>query len=414
MAKRSSKKAVKAAKKHPKLVAFIIILVAVVIALGVLLYFLKPELFKFGKGGAEPPREGMKEEIEGANFSIHFPMLGNKSAGDCILIDCGDTEVLIDAGSEQNSATTIKSYVDDYCSDGKLEYVIATHADSDHISAFYGNSAGNTRTGILYQYEIGTLIKFDRSDKDLKTDKGNNTLYANFLDAVDMLKGKGTAVYTGSDCYDEKDGAKRTYFLDEDRTLSITILYNYYYYNKAADENNYSVVTLLTKEEGEKSTHYLFTGDLEEDGERRMVAHYPSESRDEKYDILPEVELYKAGHHGSKTSSTKELIDTIKPKNVVVCCCVGAPEYTVANDNTFPTRQMLETVMKYTVNIYAPLQATELPELSADGNFAAKKWSYSERNGNIVFYMKEGGLKLYCSNGNVTLPDTDWFKKYRV
>ena len=47
-----------------------------------------------------------------------------------------------------------KEYVDKYCTDGVLEYVIATHAHQDHIAGFVGNKDGNTRTGILYQYKV--------------------------------------------------------------------------------------------------------------------------------------------------------------------------------------------------------------------------------------------------------------------
>ena len=108
---------------------------------------------------------GNKEDIAEAELSIHFIELGNKYTGDCTLIKVGDTEVLIDAGSRQNSAPAIKEYVDEYCTDGKLEYVIATHADQDHIAGLVGNKSGGEYNGILYSYDIGTIIKFDRSNK---------------------------------------------------------------------------------------------------------------------------------------------------------------------------------------------------------------------------------------------------------
>ena len=44
-----------------------------------------------------------------------------------------------------------------------------------------------------------------------------------------------------------------------------------------------------------------------------------------EYDILAngldiECDVYKAGHHGSKTASTKELIELASPEYVVVSC----------------------------------------------------------------------------------------------
>ena len=413
--KRNARRAAKAAKSHPALAATVVIILVLVIAGLAILWYFRPDIFdrffKFGDNGGTPnaPLSGEQGEIAEADFSIHFLELGNGYAGDCILIDCGDTEVLIDAGSRQSSATEIKKYVDTYCTDGTLEYVISTHADQDHIAAYVGNSSGGARTGILYQYNIGTLIKFDRTGK-------STTVYKNYLEAIAQAEAKGTSVYTASQCYYEKDGASRQYYLDEARTLSLNILYNYYYEHDSSDENNYSVVTLLTKELPTGNKHYLFTGDLEKDGEEKMVEYYSKSSNSQSvFDILPEVELYKAGHHGSRTSSNAVLIDVIKPKYVAVCCVAGAPEYTKNNLNTFPTQDMIDHVGKYTDKIYVTSLATELPALNGglSGKFESDKYNYTSMNGNIVFYFSGNELKLWCSNNTTILKDTEWFKQYR-
>ncbi|MDE6557889.1 MAG: MBL fold metallo-hydrolase [Clostridia bacterium] len=337
-----------------------------------------------------------------------------------MLIDGGETEVLIDAGSAKGSATTIKTYIDKYV-DGDLDYVISTHSDEDHIAALIGSKSGNSRSGILYQYSVGTFIRFDKSGKDgngkpVETDKGNKTLYGEYLDAVAYAKAQGTNVYTASQCYEEKDGAKRQYYLDANHTISFNILYNYYYYNASSDENNYSVVTLLTQELVGGNKHYLFTGDLEEDGESKMVEYYANASNSKSaYDILPEVELYKAGHHGSKTSSTAKLLNVIKPKYVAVCCCCGSPEYTKENNNTFPTQTMIDNVGKFTDKIYVTSIATDLPEKDDKGNYKSQSFGgFKSMNGNIVFYSKSDKLKLWCSDNDTVLKDTDWFKENRT
>lgn len=438
MSKRNAKRAAKAAQKHPALVAAIVIILALIIVAVAALWYFRPDIFNNlfgveqsgeidgdtsgggnnnggnnggGDGGGSPnaPSAGAQGEIAEAGFSIHFLELGNGYAGDCILIDCGDTEVLIDAGSRQSSATAIKQYLDKYCTDGTIEYVISTHADQDHIAAYVGNSSNGSRTGILYQYNVGTLIKFDRTGKTTQ-------IYNNYLAAVAQAQEKGTAVYTASQCYYQTDGALRQYYLDEERTLSINILYNYYYEHSSSDENNYSVVALLTKELPEGNKHYLFTGDLEKDGEERLVAYYANPANSQSvFDILPEVELYKAGHHGSRTSSNAVLIDVIKPKYVAVCCVAGAPEYTKNNLNTFPTQAMIDNVSKYTDKIYVTSLATDLPELNGglSGQFVSDNYGYTSMNGDIVFYWSGGELKLWCSNNTTILKDTEWFKKYR-
>ena len=331
------------------------------------------------------PSKGTEAEIGNAKFSIHFLELGNKYTGDCTLIKCGDTEILIDAGSRKNSAATIKSYVDKYCTDGVLEYVIATHAHQDHIAGFVGNSNSGNRTGILYQYQVGTLIQFAGTG-------ATSQIYKDYCTAVDYAKSRGTEVYTAKQCWYEIDGAQKQYFLDEEKTLSMNILYNYYYDNSTNDENDYSVCMLLTDVEGDKTYNYLFTGDLEEKGEKYLV----------EYNDLPEVELFKGGHHGSYTASTERLLSVIKPKSVAVCCCCGTTEYSTNNDNTFPAQAFINRIAKYTENVYCTT-------LTIDYNAG----TYQSMNGNIVFYYKDR-WKLYCTNNDTVLKDTDWFKENRV
>ncbi len=379
--KQRAKKAVKAAKKHPGLAAAVAIIVVLAIAVVLVLYFMKIGPFK--------PRNdnvltGNETEIYNADLSIHFLELGNKYTGDCTLIKCGDTEVLIDAGSRGDSAVTIKNYLDKYCTDGVLEYVIATHAHRDHISGFVGNNAGETKTGILYQYEIGTLIQFARTG-------ATTEIYENYRTAVEYAESRGTAVYTADKCWYEKDGAKRQYYLDGDKKISMNILYNYYYENDTKDENDYSVCMLLTQQTEEKTYNYLFTGDLEEKGEEYLV----------QKNELPEVELFKGGHHGSYTASSDKLLKVIKPKNIAVCCCCGTTEFNPKEGHEFPAQEFIDRASKYTENIYCTTLILDY-----------KNNEFTSMNGNIVFYY-DSALKLYCSNNALKLKDTQWFKDNR-
>ncbi len=106
------------------------------------------------------------------------------------MIKVGDTEVLIDAGPTQSNAAAIKEYVNEYCTDGILEYVIVTHGDADHISGMVGTSENGKYDGILYSYEIGTLIQFDRTNLKTVTDSGNPTLYGRYTTAVSYAQAR--------------------------------------------------------------------------------------------------------------------------------------------------------------------------------------------------------------------------------
>ena len=381
--KQRAKRAVKAAKKHPGLAAAVAVIVILAIAVVLVLYFMKIGPFK-PRGGEV--LTGSETEIYNADLSIHFLELGNKYTGDCTLIKCGDTEVLIDAGSRGDSAVTIKNYLDKYCTDGVLEYVIATHAHRDHISGFVGNNAGETKTGILYQYEIGTLIQFARTG-------ATTEIYENYRTAVEYAESRGTAVYTADKCWYEKDGAKRQYYLDGDKKISMNILYNYYYENDTKDENDYSVCMLLTQQTEEKTYNYLFTGDLEEKGEEYLV----------QKNELPEVELFKGGHHGSYTASSDKLLKVIKPKNIAVCCCCGTTEFNPKEGHEFPAQEFIDRASKYTENIYCTTLILDY-----------KNNEFTSMNGNIIFYSYNGELQVKCSNNDIVLKDTEWFKKNRV
>ncbi len=325
------------------------------------------------------------EEIKTNDLSIHFLELGNAYTGDCTLIKVGDTEVLIDAGSRKNSATTIKAYVDTYCTDGVLEYVIATHAHQDHIAGFVGNKDGDTRTGIFYQYEIGTLIQFSRTEV-------TSNLYTEYVTAVDMLKENGTTVYTALDCWQggsATEGARRSFVLDSEKDITLNILYQKYYEEDASDENEYSVCALLSQGDTE---HYLFTGDLGEHGEASLI-----ENND-----LPQVRLFKAGHHGSYTANSAALMAVIQPEVVCVCCCCGSDEYKASDENLFPSQAFTDHVAPYTEEIYVTSIATE------------DETGYTSMNGTIVILPKDGEIKVRCSNNALKFKETDWFSKYRT
>lgn len=64
--------------------------------------------------------------------------------------------------------------------------------------------------------------------------------------------------------------------------------------------NNDSLVLLMTA--GNFTS--LFTGDLEEEGELALVKRYPQ---------LKNIDLLKAGHHGSKTSSSESFVQQLHP-----------------------------------------------------------------------------------------------------
>ena len=335
-----------------------------------------------GAGGYLYIHQFKSDTFVSGEIEFHFLELGNKFTGDCIYVRCGDTDILIDAGSRENSAPTITSYIDQYVDDNTLEYVIVTHAHQDHIAAFCDTA--NTQ-GIFSYYNVETIIDFPRTDSE-------TNIYSEYVELRDKEVAEGATHYTALQCFNEEDGAKRVYQISEN--VEMEILYNYYYENDASKENDYSVCVMFNQGDN----HYLFTGDLEEGGEKRLVDYY-----NEIGDPLPHCILYKAGHHGSNTSSSSYLMDVIQPEYVVVCCCAGTDEYGAEPNNKMPAQEFVNNVAKWTDKIYV---TTLCVDYSAG--------VYQSMNGNVVFKVENGEPKVECSNNNTILKDTDWFKANRT
>ncbi|MBQ8522271.1 MAG: MBL fold metallo-hydrolase [Clostridia bacterium] len=372
------------------------------------------------------------QQPEAGAVSVHFLELGNKYTGDCTYIKVGENiDILIDCGSKSTSVATVSKYLNQYVTDGTLEYVIVTHAHQDHYAGF----ATTTKVDSIFDlYECETIITFSTTNQKMPTEylkqtksstehvsklgitsyssttTSTSTLYANFN--RELTAELSTTLTKGN-----KAGQKPTHLLasdivsdytngeiilDETNDISLQILDNYYYYTEG-HENNYSVCTMINQ--GDK--HFIFTGDLESDGEKELI----KTSRNAIFGTADftsrdyGVELYKAGHHGSKTSSSMDLLNVIKPRIVCVCCCAGSSEYTDTAKNQFPTKQFINNVSQFTDKVYVTTLCVDYD-----------KDLFTAFNGNIVVMAKKEDVEVsvYCSNNTLVLRETEWFKNNRL
>lgn len=97
-------------------------------------------------------------------------------------------------------------------------------------------------------------------------------------------------------------------------------------------EKNDQSIVIYTKLGGRK---WLFAGDLEETGERKLLTNYPR----------LEADVLKVGHHGSKTSSTDMFLDQLRPRIAII---------SAGKDNRFghPHGVVLERLESRKVNIF--------------------------------------------------------------
>lgn len=359
------------------------------------------------------------EEKKFSPISFHFIEENVQNTGDAIYIKAGDNDILIDSGATKAVASTIKSYLDNYVTDGKLEYVFSTHAHQDHISGFVGKSDSSKeggRDGLLYSYKIDNFIDFSyyMSSKitidnasghlmDEAEEKGSTALYKDYLKARSYAVSKGAKHYTARDLTTPENNWKVT--LGEG--VSMTLLYQFYYDHDRSDtkllDESYAVSGFsdqndcslsLLFEQGDKKM--LFTGDSEKYAESSLVRSNPE---------LGPVTLFKAGHHGSPTASGSELLNVIKPQAVVACCVAGNTEYgQKTKETTFPGQDVINRVSSFTDRFYA----------LTEGSFTDKNY-HVPLNGNVVFsYDENGSETVSFSASDKKLKDTSWFSENRT
>lgn len=200
-------------------------------------------------------------------LEIHYIDVGQ---GDATLIRCDGINMLIDAG-ENDKGMEIRTYLEKQ-GVKKLDYVVGTHPDSDHIGGL---------DVVIYNFECGTILMPDYK-KDTKT----------YDDVIQTIKNKHYKI--------TEPVVGTTYELGEAEFTIIAPNDDY------SDANDASIGLILTY--GESS--FLFTGDAEEASEADIV----------KNGIDIQAQVYKAGHHGSRTSSSEELLALVKPEIVVISC----------------------------------------------------------------------------------------------
>ena len=192
-------------------------------------------------------------------LTVHFIDVGQ---GDSILLDLGDTEVLIDGGDKSPG---VVSYINHYV-DGPLEVMIATHPHADHIGGL-----------------IGVLDAFKVDEIWLNGDTSTSQTYSQFMSAVNS---EGAEVYVARRG-DTIHAGNLTF-----NVLSPVDLGN--------DTNNNSIVLSLSYGQ----VDFLFTGDAQKEAEASMLAA----------GIVPDVEILKVGHHGSRTASSMQFLQVARPE----------------------------------------------------------------------------------------------------
>lgn len=195
--------------------------------------------------------------------------------GDSLMIDFPNNKsnILIDTGGIVNftktnyeiSTSTIIPYLKSI-GIKKINYLVLTHGDYDHMG-----EAVNLVNGFKVEQVVFNCGEFNDLEKEL----------------IKVLNQKKIKYYS---CVKELN-------IDNNKL--------YFLQTKKYDNENDNSNVIYTELNGYK---FMFMGDAGVDKEKDIL---------DKYN-LSNVDVLKVGHHGSKTSSSKEFIDEINPKYGII------------------------------------------------------------------------------------------------
>ncbi len=223
---------------------------------------------------------------------VHFLDVGQ---GDSIFIELPNGKtMLVDAGENYHGQGII-----DYVQTigyHKLDYVVATHPHEDHIGSM---------PYIVRNFEIGSIYMPDVT--------ANTATFESLLKAI---KAKGLRVKNGrTGVHIIKDGELTADIIAPDKPDESNL-------------NNSSIVLLLTF----GNVSYLLTGDAETKELNAIRADM-------------HATVLKAGHHGSKTSTTQTLLKKISPSVTVISCGKN-------NDYGHPHAEVLKMLKSVNSSVY--------------------------------------------------------------
>lgn len=296
------KSAVNAAKKlHKKNPKLLIAIVAIVVTAAIIvgaLYIVKPEWFR----GPMP---------ESGQLVVHYIDVGQ---GDCIYISFPDgTDMLIDCGSENKYQASAIDNLKTLNPDGKIDRVMATHSDQDHVSyldevlsefqvnnIYMPNIESSYEKSFEFANKKGTVKELvEKSKRDMFTDedKINTLVYARFFVAALSEPNCNITLNIGKYEIRGQDYTFTFYCLSQEEWESRNL-------KSATQINAVSPIGILEY----AGRRLVFTGDSNNSNEKYYCETYP----------YVDCDVLKVAHHGSRTSSSDDFLKHVKCEYAVI------------------------------------------------------------------------------------------------
>lgn len=261
----------------------------------------------------------------GHEMQVHFIDVGQ---GDSILIESPSGKTMLIDGGVKGAGQQIVSYLKEL-GINKLDIVVATHPDADHIG------------GLIPVLDNMTIEQFYDSGK-----VHTSQTFEEMLTRIDEKSIPYHVPKIGDD-------------IEFDKDVNVKILNAN---DQATDNNDASIVLKMTY----GNVSFLLTGDAGVALEKEML----------QYDVKATV--LKAGHHGSNTSSSEEFIQAVKPEVTIL-------SYGEDNKYGHPHAEIVDRLQAIGSKIYATADLGTIT-VSTDGvNYTVNgKETSSVETGNIL------------------------------
>ena len=258
-------------------------------------------------------------KINSKYFQINYLDIGQ---GDSILIITPENQkILIDTGLIGNLNKKFKKYISFF--DKEIDLFMLTHPDSDHIGDVLN---------ILKNYQIKQIVL----PKSIQQN-------AEFKILLNNIKSEKIPFLFANSETDLKIG--KNVFID----------FLYPFKNTSTKEQNIFNNSSLVFKVVYKENSFLFSGDAEAKQEKMILQSIQNLKAD----------IYQAGHHGSKTSSSEIFLQAIQPKITII---------SAEKDNSFghPHKDVIKSLKNKGSIIYQTAEEGDITFYS-DGNIYWKK-----------------------------------------
>lgn len=203
---------------------------------------------------------------------------------DSLYIKKGNVDIVIDSGYAFDGSVN-REFINSKVTDGRVDLLMASHSDGDHIDGFK-----NLMSDIDY---VSTIIDYG----------GGHPNSGEYKSMINEYVSGGAKYYTAIDCVKNQNEAVKRWYLTSE--FYVDVLNTGAYSSSGLSVGNAeSLATIFYY----KDFSFFTGGDLTTGSEATLL----------KNEVLPNVTLYKASHHGSHGSNSQELLNALNPKGVAI------------------------------------------------------------------------------------------------